>query len=76
MSKDSQDKNCPFPSSSVRSYFLTKESILPGEGAAKPSDTKLACSNFILFQGCEFQHVLNLPMHSERAASRLGRWFK
>ena len=58
------------------SYFLTKESVLPGEGAAKPSDSRLACSNFILLRGCELQHVLNLPMHSKPAAGRLGSWFR
>lgn len=41
-----QDKHCPPPSGSVRSYFLTKESVPLEGGAAKPGHSLLPLSCF------------------------------
>lgn len=66
---NSLDTNCPLPSGRVRSYSLAKESILPGEGAAWPRDSELACSDLILLWEWELRPVLNLPVHSKPAAA-------
>lgn len=61
---NSLDTNCPLPSGRVRCCHLAKQSILPGEGAARPGDSRLACSDFLLLWGWQLQHVLKAPVHS------------
>lgn len=68
---NSIDPNCPLPSGWVGSYYLAKTSILPGEGAARPRDSRLACSSLILLWGWELQRVLTLPVHGKPAAAGL-----